>query len=264
MSAFSQIMKDIKEAFFDKRYVWLILSLTEIKTKYKRTIIGPFWMSIGTGIIVTGMGVIWGAIFHMSLSEFLPYIALGLIFWTFISSILAESCTTFISNSDIIHNTKLPLIIYVIILVSRNFIVLLHNMVVFILIFIACKQTLSLKNILFIPGLILLVLNTIWASLFISIMATRFRDITPVIAYSLMLIMMATPVVWRTDMLTGSHKLLADLNPLTHFLRIVRDPLLNLTPPLISYSVVSLVLIVGTFFTLWVYKNYMNRIIYWL
>src|SRR3990167_1130772 len=94
-----------------KRDVWLVLSIYDIKARYKRTVIGPFWLTLGTAITILGMGLVWSSIFHMNINEFLPYIASGMVVWTFVSAILNEGCGAFSSQAGIVHNVKLSLFI---------------------------------------------------------------------------------------------------------------------------------------------------------
>lgn len=238
--------------------------MTDIKSRYKRTVIGPFWVTLGTGIIVLVMGFIWGSLLKIPLKDFLPYIASGLIIWSFISSIIGESCTAFTSQTAIIHNTKVPLVLHIFTLISRNFIIMLHNFIVFIVVFFLCGSQFSFSFFLVIPGFVLLILNIFWISLFVSIVATRFRDMAAIISYIMVIAMISTPIMWKPEVLQGDRRFLALLNPLTHLINVVRDPLLNQVPSFLNYAVTISFFIFGSALSLFLYKKYMHRIIYWM
>lgn len=256
---FGDIYKTLKIA-----YVWYTISIFEIKARYRRTVIGPFWLTLGTAATIFGMGLVWGSIFNVPLSLFLPYIAVGVVIWLFMSSVMLESCNVFTSQSTIVHNIKMPLLFYIFMLLSRNVIILLHNIVVIVLVFIICIYPISWTMFLFIPGFILIFLNLFWISVVIGFFSTRYRDITPIIGSMLTLLMMVTPIMWKQDMLHGIRVYIARLNPFFHLIDIVRAPLLGEIPSFISYICVITMAIVGLIFSLSLYAKYRHRIAFWL
>jgi ABC-type polysaccharide/polyol phosphate export permease len=53
-----------------------------------------------------------------------------------------------------------------------------------------------------------------------------------------------TPVVWMPESL-GDRAWLADLNPFTHYIALVREPLMGQMPPLLSIEVVVILTAIG-------------------
>ena len=158
MSFNNIILNDLADCLKNSR-IWLILSFYDIKTRYRRTAIGPFWLSLGTGVTILGLGLVWGAIFELNLKEFFPYIATGMIIWTFIASILTESCSVFISQASVIHNVKISYLVHIMTMISRNIIIFLHNMIVVVFVYIYFGKTIGFEALLFFPGMLMLLLN---------------------------------------------------------------------------------------------------------
>lgn len=263
LTSIKNILYEFKECF-EKRDIWLALSFYDIKARYKRTVIGPFWLTLGTAITVLGMGFVWSSIFGLNVKEFLPYVAVGLVFWTYISSILNEGCTTFTSQAAIIHNIRTSYFLHVMTLVSRNFIILLHNFIVIIVVFIICGQAINFEILWFFPALAMLILNSFWICVVIGIFAARYRDLSSIIGSVTILIMLATPIMWKADMLQGKRQLISTLNPFAHMISILREPLLGNSPSLESFVIIGGMLILGFSFALFLYKNSSNNIVYWI
>lgn len=263
MSPTNNILHDFYDCFKNS-HIWCILSFYDIKTRYRRTVIGPFWLTLGTAITVFGMGLVWGSIFGMNIREFLPYIAAGMIIWTFISAVLNEGCSVFTSQAGIIHNVKTSYFIHIMTMLSRNLIIMAHNMLVLVAVFIICGKSINFEILWFFPALILLILNSFWVGIVLGICATRYRDISCIVGNIVALIMLVTPIMWKPEMLKGSRRLIASVNPFAHVIDIVRDPLLGNAPSATSYCVVLGILTVGMVFALWLYKKYIHRIVFWM
>lgn len=263
MNSFNKILCDFRECF-NNFHIWIIIPFYDIKARYRRTVIGPFWLTLGTATTILGMGAVWGSIFGVSLQEFLPYVAAGMVIWTFISSILNESCYVFTSQRSIIHNVKLSFFIHIMNMISRNIIIMFHNFFVIIAVFVICRHPLNLEFLWVFPGFILLILNSFWVGIFIGIVATRYRDIAAVITNISTLIMIATPIMWQADRLQGNRKIIATLNPFAHMISIIRDPLLGQSPSLESYFIIIGILVIGLLLSLWLYKKFVHRIVFWI
>ena len=91
-------LADIKDSL-KQRHIWMLLAWLEIKQRYSRSKIGPFWLTLSMGVLVTALGVIYGALFKMSVSEYLPMLAVGLVMWSFISITLTEGCNAYVMSA---------------------------------------------------------------------------------------------------------------------------------------------------------------------
>ena len=76
----ARAMRDLREGF-GKRELWLHLGWQDIKQRYRRSVLGPFWITIATGTTAVAMGLLYSKLFKLPLEEHLPYVTLGLIIW---------------------------------------------------------------------------------------------------------------------------------------------------------------------------------------
>ena len=136
-------------------YLPLYLARADIRQRYRRSTLGPFWITISTGIMVATMGIIFGQVFKAPMAELLPFLAAGLVIWSFISSTLTEATEVFVGAQAIIRQLPIPLFVHVVRLLAKNFYIFLHNIVIFFLVLLYFHESLGLVSLLSILGLIL-------------------------------------------------------------------------------------------------------------
>jgi hypothetical protein len=112
--------------------MWSTLGWQDIRQRYRRSVLGPIWITLSMAILVGTLGVIYGRVFHTELKEYLPFLCLGFIIWGFISSCANECCTAFTASAGIIKQSKGAFSIHVLRVVWRNFIVFAHTFVIFV------------------------------------------------------------------------------------------------------------------------------------
>jgi lipopolysaccharide transport system permease protein len=247
-----------------KAPIWFFMAHQSLISKYRQTTLGPWWITLGTGIGLGAMGVIWSSVFNMDITEFFPYLSAGYIFWTFISSTLIESPEIFIRASSTLRSIKLPLLIFIFTTVLKNLYILGHNIIIFIISIFIFHLKISCIMLLFIPGLFLLTVGALLMGIILSIIGARLRDLSYIMASLMTFLFLLTPVMWNPNILSGKRLYLAYLNPVTHYLAVVREPLLNRIPDPISYISVACITVFLFLFASFLYKKFEKRIIFWV
>ncbi len=241
------------------------LGWQDVKQRYRRSKLGPFWLTISMGVMIGALGLVFGGIFNSPMHEFLPFLAIGLVLWTFVSTVINEGCTAFIAAEPMIKQLPLPLFLHVMRVIWRNILILAHNLVIIPLLFLVFLKPLEIVSLLSIPGFFLSLLNLTWAALLIGILCARYRDLTQIVNSALQIAFYVTPIIWMPAMLADRHGYLyLDINPLYHMIEVIRAPLLGSAPSMTSWLVSIGLVIVGWIVTLSVYGKYRKRISYWL
>ena len=243
--------------------VWSIMGWQDIRQRYRRSVLGPFWITLSMGIFTFVLGIIYSRLFHVELHDYLPYLTVGFVVWGFISATANESCIAFSDVARIMKQIKLPFSVYVLRLVYRNFIIFLHTVVIFIPLAIIFKIAPTLTMLLAIPGLLLVCINLAWLAMVIAILSTRYRDIQPIVGTVIQLGMFATPIMWTVSNL-GDDKIVAELNPVYHLIEVTRAPLLDTIPALESWLVATGLAVVGSIFAIALLVRASRRIVFWL
>ena len=248
-----------------QRELWGHLGWQDIKQRYRRSVLGPLWISISMGVIATAMGILYGTLFGEDITVFLPYVATGLLIWNFINGCILEGSEVFIANEGLIRFLPAPITLHVYRLLWRQTLFFLHNLVIWLLLVIIFPQPLSTSVLLAVPAFLLLILNGGWLAVLAGILATRFRDIPPIIASLTQLLFFMTPIVWSYDRLRH-HPLASyiELNPVMHFVEVVRQPLLGQPIVWHHWVVVGVITVVGCGVALLCLRNYRARVAYWV
>jgi lipopolysaccharide transport system permease protein len=212
------------------------------------------------------MGFVFGLIFQADLPEYLTFLATSLVFWGLISTTMNDGCLTFISAEAMIKQLNLPLYIHVFRTVLRNLLTTGHNFVILPLVLIFFLKFPGWPIIALIPGLIILVLNLLWLVWLLGMISARYRDLAPIMASVTTISLYVTPVLWYPSLIGDNNlaHLLLGLNPLYHWLQIVRLPILGEWPTWDNWGLAAVSAVIGWAVTLVVYRKYKNMIAYWV
>ncbi len=245
--------------------VFARLGWFEVKRRYRRTIIGPLWGTLNLAVFILALGSVGGGLLGKNMSEYLPFLATGMIMWVFISTIISESCSLFVASQNLFRQMQFSYSTLAYALVWRNFIVFLHNIAVyFILIILLAPHLLTPWTLLAIPGIMLIILNGVWISLLLGMICLRFRDLQQLVATFIQIGMFITPVFWPPESLNGIRRMIfVDLNPLYSLMEVVRSPLLGVPATESLYIAAVIVTVVGWTITFLFFGQFRKRIAYW-
>lgn len=268
---------ELGESFADRqRLAWLdlrdaarlwnlcwTLAWFDIKLRYRGSVLGPFWLTLSTGIMVGAMGLIYSTLFGMQLHEYLPFLAVSQVLWGFLASLVAEASTGFSAVEGMIRSIRMPFSLYGGRIVLRNLLVLAHNMLVIVVVDLSLAAWPGLHSLLALPAMGLWLIDALAMTVLLGALCARFRDIPPIVGSVVQMAFFITPVIWKPEQL-GEHQWMLKFNPFFSMLEIVRRPLLGATPDMsiyVSALVSSLALCGGA----WVlFARVRGRIAFWL
>lgn len=243
--------------------LWTMMGWHDVLKRYRRSVLGPFWLTLSMAIMVACLSVIYGSLLRIELSGYVAFLAAGMAIWTFISTTIIEGCFGFLDHEGLIKNIRMPVMMHPLRVVWRNLIILAHNIAVFVAAAVIFDVRPGPVALLALPGLAALCLNLSWVSLLAGILCTRFRDVSQIVGSLSQLLFFVTPVMWRAEQL-GDRAFLVALNPLHHVIEVVRAPLLGQLPDWRSWAVVAVLTVVGWVGTFRLFALCRARVVYWL
>lgn len=202
------------------------LARLDIRNRYRGSVLGPFWMTASTAIMVAGIGLLYSTLFKMPLREYLPWLAVSLLVWNTLNQMVADSCTSFIGSEGVIRQMPLPYTVHVLRFVIRNSIVAAHSLPLIAVVLIGTGSIPGPEAILALPGLALLAVNACAVGLFLGMICARFRDIPQIVANVMQLAFFLSPVLWKPQLL-GDLAVWLPLNPFYALMETVRGPLVQ-------------------------------------
>ena len=235
---------DVREGARLYRLVWT-LACSDIKLRYRGSLIGPFWLTLSTAIQIGAMAFLYADLFHTDIHTYIPFLAVSIVLWNFISSLTSDGCTCFSAYDSLIKGTRMPFTVHAVRSVIRNTIILLHNLVVIVAVFVLMGKPLNFYSLAAIPGFMLWLVDGVAISFLLGTLCARFRDIPQIVAAGMQVAFFMTPVMWQAAILRG-HSGTENIilyNPFVYILDLVRNPLLN--EPLSALFVMKALLVSG-------------------
>jgi len=253
---------DLKNSVASWR-LWTLLGWLEIRQRYARSRLGPFWLTISMGVMICSLGVVYGTLFGQKMSEYLPFLASSLVLWSLFSQTIQEGSLAYISSASYIRQMATPKLIYILQVVWRNLIVMAHNFVIVIalLLIFGVKNWLALPFL--IPALLLYILNVLWIAMLAGLLSARFRDLPQITSALLQVAFYVTPIIFRPNAL-HRFSFIVEWNPLAYLIDIVRGPLIGQMPDLLTWAIVAGMAVVGWPIALLLTGRYLARIAYWV
>lgn len=248
-----------------KLYLALMLGWQDIRQRYRRSKLGPFWLTISMGVMIGMIGIVFGQVLSTPMQEYFPFLATGIILWTCFSTAVMEGSTSFIDAQGMIRQLDLPLSLYPIRVLWRNVVICAHNVIILPLVFIVVGRGITWDILWLIPGFVVFLWNMLWVSLLLGTFCTRFRDMPQIVSSLIQVFFYVTPIIWMPNVLNPrSASMLVEPNPIYHILQIVRSPILGQAPTTQNWLVSLGVALLGSLFSLWFFGKYKKRIAYWL
>ncbi len=244
--------------------IWYTLGFQDIQLRYRRSALGPLWLTLSTAVMIYSMGFLYAYLFKLDLKKYFPYLAAGFICWNLVVGLIKESSAAYIDSERHIRNQESFYTIFIMRIIFRNFIIFFHNLLAFIPIALIFKTGIGFNLLLIIPGLFVLCVNGVLWGTVIGIFSTRYRDIEQIVGSIMQVIFFVTPVMWMPSLLPERMSWIVQWNPFAQFLAFIRNPLMNQPVTLHAVLMVSLITIVG--FGLYVLNmnKYKHKIIFWL
>tara|TARA_B100001057_G_scaffold212469_1_gene212808 strand:+ start:95 stop:886 length:792 start_codon:yes stop_codon:yes gene_type:complete len=244
---------------------WFYLAYMDVLLRYKRTLLGPWWVTLGIGIIILTLSSLWPIILSTDLSFFVPYFTIGYIIWHWIQTTILESSSTFIEFEGLVKQIKIPISTYLLRISSRNFIIFLHNITLIAIALFYFQKDVNFNELLYLslPSLLLIFISINSIGIILAILSIRYRDLVNIVGFSLQLIFFLTPIIWHASIIEKNINLI-EWNIIFHWIELLRQPLLGLEVPDNSFHIVLLFTIFTFVLSCFVIGKYRSKIIFWL
>lgn len=249
---------------FPKWGLALSLAIQDIKDRFSRTVLGPFWIVISNAMLVIGITIVFGALFKTDVANFVVYVALGIALWTFISTIMTGSSSYFESGKNILFTYNLPWSMQVTRKVFVETIILAIHLLVAIPVILITQSDLGLVSFVALFGVILNLMFGYGLALIIASYGVRYSDLSHALESVMLFLFLFTPVFWLESALGATRSVFVHYNPLFHFLEVVRSPVLDQVVPLDSFIIAGLISFGTLVLGLLIYNKRKSQIGMWM
>lgn len=260
-------MKAVKELWqaFLRYPLWTRLAFTDIKETYKRSVIGGIWIFLSFGMFIGAKILVFGSFIPSGSTAaiFTAHLTVGFWLWTFIQENVTDGSTVFVKSRNWILGTYLPQGIFVFQSTFRTILRALFSLPVVIIILIMGNWTPTYLWWTSLLGLAIFLINAVWVHILLGILCSKHRDLAYFLQSVMRVMFFLTPILYLPEML-GERAYLLDYNPFTHYLAIVRDPIISGFVPVLAWQVVTVITVAGGLVSIIVSGRMGRRVAFWV
>jgi ABC-type polysaccharide/polyol phosphate export permease len=244
--------------------IWFTLGLNDVISRYRGSLLGPFWITLTTAVFVLGVGFLYAGLMKVSIQTYLPWMTTGIVIWGLISQTVLESSDAFVSASDAMRQTALPSPLFVWRVTWRNLLIFAHQIPVLVVVAWKFGYLMHTDLIGATAGLLLVLINLAWFSLAVAVVCARFRDLKQILASVTQLLFFLSPVLWIPSDVRGYRGNLMLLNPVVHMMNVIRGPLMAQGFSRFSALFLLAMAAVGWILALLIYAKVRRRIVHYV
>lgn len=258
----SRTLRDWISAFRMWR-LWTALGMEDLADRYRRTLLGISWVVASFALFVFVKVVVFGQMTSVPLGEFAMFVTIGFGLWSFINTTVLDCCTAYTASSNWLMGTAIPYPVFFLQVIYRNWMVFALTLLVMFAAVVWQKTTWTTTMLAALPGLFVYAVTPMWLAAILAPLCARFRDVHHAIQTVMRLLFFVTPIIWIPSQ-SPALATIARYNVVTHFIEIVRQPLIYDSIPYTSWLIVLSVNAAGLLVGFVSYAATRHRIAFWL
>ena len=220
-------LEDLAGGLARWRLAWA-LARSDITHRYRGSVLGPFWLTLSTAVMLGALGFLYAKLFRMDVNDYLPWLTVSLIVWNVLNTVVADATTSLTGAEGVIRQMPLPYTVHALRVVMRNLVIAAHNIPLIGVVFLIYGVPLTWTALLAIPGFALMGIGAFSAAIFLGMVCARFRDIPPIIGSVMQIAFFVSAIIWKPEMV-GHWEPLLPLNPVFAVVEAVRAPIMGST-----------------------------------
>ena len=222
-----------KQVWQYRDLLWLLVR-RDFVAFYKQTILGPLWFFVQPLFTTAIYLFVFGSLAGLS-SDGIPaplfYIS-GITVWTYFSETLTKTSAVLRDNASIFGKVYFPRLIMPLSIIFSNMFKLSIQLTLLFLMtayYLVTSNDIEITPVILVLPLVIIIiaLQGVGIGLFVSAIATKYRDIALLLTFAMQLLMFVAPVVYPLSSVTGKLKLIVSANPLTHAIELFRYAMFN-------------------------------------
>lgn len=262
---------DLRELIQYWDLVFLFVKRT-YATKYKQTILGPIWLILNPVITVILYTFVFGNIAKLSTDgspHFAFYLASNAL-WTYFSTCLSQTSTTFTENSAIfgkVYFPRLTMPIATVVSALLDLAVQVCMLLIAIVVYNINGANIKMgwELLLFPVVVVQIALLGLGCGIIISSLTTKYRDLIVVSTFGIQLWMYASPVVYSVSQIPIQYYNIYMLNPIAPIISVWRCIFLGVGKIPFAYWGISwvttlIILLIGVMLFSRIEKTFMDTV----
>ena len=213
----------------------------DIKIKYRRSVLGVLWTVLNPLFMMIILSIVFSNLFKFDIENYPVYILSGQVIYNFYNESTSSAMSAMLDNAALIKKVYIPKYLFVMSRILSSIINVLASHCALLIVMIVTGVELNWTVVLFPIPLILLVLFCFGFGLILATIAVKFRDIIHLYGVFTTGLMYLTPVIYSLSLLPKGLYRIVRLNPITNYLMIYRDVMLNGVLPDLTQVLIALI-----------------------
>lgn len=240
------LFKEIRDVILWRELLWQMVG-REVKTRYKQSILGYFWVILNPLAQMVVMSFAFSIILRIPTNAAgnIPYsifLFVALLPWNLFANSLSSASASLVGSSSLITKVYFPRTILVMSTVLAKIVDFLFASIILIIYMIVYQVPISLNILWIFPIFFIQQIFTIGLSLFFAAANLLYRDIQYLLALILLLWMYVTPVIYPADMVPEKYRIIFQLNPMAVIINAYRQTILGSGTPNYTSLAIALAL----------------------
>ena len=213
--------------FLKFRPLLIELVSRDIKIKYRRSVLGVLWTVLNPLLMMVVLSIVFSNLFKFDIENYPVYILSGQVIYNFFAESTQSSMSAILDNAALLKKVYIPKYLFVLSRILSSIINVLASHCALLIVMVATGVDLHWTMVLFFIPMIFLVLFSLGCGLILATAAVKFRDIMHLYGVFVTALMYLTPVIYALSLLPHWLYLIVRANPITNYLMMYRDVMLN-------------------------------------
>jgi ABC-2 type transport system permease protein len=246
---------------------WLYAGWLDVITRYRKTVLGLFWIFFPTIVYIWGLGAFLGAIQGTDMRPYLAHIGFGFVIFRLISTIFMEAGSSFASYQSYIYEGNLRLTDFLLRPMFRALVHFAFALPLLAIVLVGEGEPVPFMGLLAsVCGMLVVLVNLFFFGILIGIVGARFPDINDFLGSVMLAVFLITPIIWLAESAPPDtlHGQLMRANPFHHMLAVMREPILGNPVEQTTYIYLGAMTVTGFVLAVVLYGRLAKRVPTWL
>ncbi|MEK0313657.1 ABC transporter permease [Cohnella sp. 56] len=216
------MFEKIKEVYAYRQMLESLV-LTDLRTRYKGSILGFFWTLLNPLLLLCVYSIVFKFVVRIQMDNYSSFLFIGLITWNVFSQSILSGAGVIIRNAGLIKKIYFPKELLPLSVVIGGVLNYFFSFLVLLFILIINKIAIGWPILLFPLILFILSIFTLALTMLISALNVYFRDLEHIVGILIMGWFYLTPIVFPSNMIPNELHLIFDLNPIRIFVEGFQD-----------------------------------------
>ena len=225
------VINEIRDLAAHRNLLWNLVR-RDLTVRYKRSMIGFFWTMLNPLLLMIILTVVFSTIFRFEGIENYPtYFLSTYLVFGFFAQTTNQSMASLAWNGALMKRVRVPKSIFAVSTTLSGLVNLCLAYIPLFLIMMVTGAPICL-TVLYLPfSFLLIAMFTLGVSLLMSAMAVYFEDVQHMYQVATFGLMYMTPIIYPISIVPCRWLWVIRANPLTHLVKLARDPVYGCTLP---------------------------------